>query len=215
MGPRTTGTRRRAWPALAISAGLHAVVLVVLVASVRSLPPLPEAPPVQVQLINLPPRSPILRSMPLPDAPPPALRPRPAEAPPIDAPPPPPQLRGAAERGPAPQAAQAPDNGPRMNFYQDNLKGCEKEALILMSPTEAERCRARIAAAALAAPRGFRRDAPPIEALSGLAAARRAALDEEVERRARAGRPMGNPVVACEGPGANLGLGCLAEKDER
>jgi hypothetical protein len=214
MGPGKTGSRRRSGPALAASAALHALALAVLVASVRPPPRLPEPPPVQVQLLELNPRDPVFQPLP---ASVPALRPRPAEAPPSDAPPPPPQLRGTVERGPPVQSPPTPERGerpPYLSFYQDALKGCEKEALLLMPEAEAERCRARIAAAALAAPRGFRRGGPPVEALSGLAEARRAALDAEVERRARAGRPMGNPFVPCDGPGANLGAGCLAPKEE-
>jgi hypothetical protein len=189
--------------------GLHVVVLAALVLSVRLPPQPPEPPPVQVSLIDLPPTDPIMQ--PLRPIPPP-LRPRPAAEAPIDAPPPPQQLRGAVERGPNLPAPDNPERGerpPNLSFYKDNLKGCEKEALMLMPAAEQEKCRARITAAALAAPRNFRRDAPPIEALSGLSAARRAALEAEALRRARAGAPMGQPVGLCEGRLNNLNAGCL------
>jgi hypothetical protein len=209
MGPASLQPRRSG-PALVVSLCVHVAVLAALLLSVRLPPPVAEAPAVQVSLIDLTPPERLLRPS-LPTVRP--LSPRPAPVPPVDAPPPPATLRGAAEREPGPSSAPPGRGDPQtfMNFFEDNLKGCEREVLILLPEAEQQRCRARIATAEAMKSRPFTRNGPPIEALSGLAAARRAALDAEVERRARARGPGKPPVTACEGRSANFGVGCLPD----
>lgn len=199
---------RRSGPAIVVSLGVHALALAALVLSVRLPPPPPDTPAVQVSLIDLGPQTPLLR--PVPQTPR-AVTPRPASAPPADAPPPPSTLRGAAEPPQPPPAAATPQE--YMSFFAERVVGCEREALILLSPAELERCRARIAAVEAMKPRSFRNaDAPDLGRLPGLVAEWRLALDRETARRERnRGGAGAAPTTACVGRGSNFGIGCLPE----
>ena len=183
---------------------MHALALAVLVLSVRLPPPMPEPPPVTVSLIDFAAPG----SVPRPEPPPPRLlSPRPSLAAPVDAPPPPPALRGTADIPPPAPPAPGSDF---MSFFAERVAGCEREALMLLSASDLDACRARIAAVASLKAPAMTGPAPDLGRLPALTAAWRAALDAETARREGRRGSMGNPVAACEGPRANLGAGCLA-----
>ena len=80
--------------------------------------------------------------------------------------------------------------------------GCAHEDYVHLTPAERERC---LGAFARDAGRGLAVDAVPAD--------KRAAYDVEAaanaRRRAQREGPLATPVIPCDGPGSNLGGGCL------
>ena len=135
-----------------------------------------------------------------------AEAPRPAPLPPAPSSPAP---AAAARSAPAPDFRLPPGYGRQSDEAGGGLKGvlratvgCAHEDFAHLTAAEREHCLS-----------AFARDAGHGLAVDAVPADKRAAYDVEAaanaRRRANKTGPLVAPVVACDGPGSNLGGGCL------
>ena len=139
-----------------------------------------------------------------------AETPKPAPLPPVPPAASPPAATAAARPAVAPSFRLPPGYGRQPDEAAGGglrgvlraTVGCAHEDYVHLTPAERERC---LGAFARDAGRGLAVDAVPAD--------KRAAYDVEAaanaRRRAQREGPLATPVIPCDGPGSNLGGGCL------
>jgi hypothetical protein len=97
------------------------------------------------------------------------------------------------------------DTGGGLRGVLRSTVGCEHQDYAHLSAAEKERCAG-----------AFLRDAAHGPAVDRVPAAKREAYDQEAaaneRRRLQKEGGLASPVVSCDGPGSNLGGGCLPDE---
>ncbi len=224
---RRRRARRRAGPAVAVSIAVHLAVFLAigLIVPKPAFQFIPPEKPITLTLLPPMPRSQTHRArtaqasappVPLPNrviqlplprvhtsaAPPRAVKPSPVPAPPAPAPGTPAAGKPGTSVAPGPLPA---DESPRgVQALLRRSVGCDVEDAVQLTREEKEACAKRFGDMA--------KKASPFSAIPDDkrgAYSVQAAADER--RRAAREGPTGQPVVACDGPGSNFGVGCLPE----